>query len=150
MSIRLTPYVLSLIDWKNFAEDPLRRQYLPLGHELIPDHPELRLDSLRERDYSPVSGLIHRHPDAVLFLWTTSAMLEDAFAVIEDWGFNYKTSFIWDKVKHNMGHYNSVRHELLLVAGRGLRYQMSGAYSIVSWSRSGLQSTAQSPKYFTT
>ena len=57
--------------------------------------------------------------DAVLFLWTTSAMLEDAFAVIEDWGFEYKTSFIWDKVKHNMGHYNSVRHELLLVAGRG-------------------------------
>ncbi len=57
--------------------------------------------------------------DAVLFLWTTSAMLEDAFAVIQGWGFEYKTSFIWDKVKHNMGHYNSVRHELLLVAGRG-------------------------------
>ncbi len=57
--------------------------------------------------------------DAVLFLWATSPMLEDAFAVIRAWGFTYKTSFIWDKVKHNFGHYNSVRHELLLVCTRG-------------------------------
>jgi N6-adenosine-specific RNA methylase IME4 len=27
--------------------------------------------------------------------------------------------FIWDKVKHNFGHYNSVRHELLLLCTRG-------------------------------
>jgi N6-adenosine-specific RNA methylase IME4 len=35
------------------------------------------------------------------------------------WGFEYKTSFVWDKVKHNYGHYNSVRHEILLVCTRG-------------------------------
>src|SRR4030095_7531257 len=35
------------------------------------------------------------------------------------WGFEYKTAFIWDKVKHNYGHYNSVRHELLLIATKG-------------------------------
>jgi len=57
--------------------------------------------------------------DAVLFLWATSPMLEDAFNVIRAWGFAYKTSFVWDKVKHNFGHYNSVRHEFLLVATRG-------------------------------
>ena len=57
--------------------------------------------------------------DAVLFLWTTSPMLEDAFKVIGAWGFKYKASFVWDKVKHNMGHYNSVRHEFLLVCTRG-------------------------------
>jgi len=57
--------------------------------------------------------------DAVLFLWTTSPMLEDAFAVIRAWGFSYKTSFVWDKVAHNFGHYNSVRHEMLLVCTRG-------------------------------
>jgi len=57
--------------------------------------------------------------DAVLFLWTTSPMLEVAFTVIKAWGFAYKTSFVWDKVKHNMGHYNSVRHEFLLVCTRG-------------------------------
>jgi len=57
--------------------------------------------------------------DAVLFLWTTSPLLEDSFKVINSWGFKYKTSFVWDKVKHNMGHYNSVRHELLLICTKG-------------------------------
>lgn len=57
--------------------------------------------------------------DSVLFLWVTSPLLEDAFVVIKSWGFKYKTSFVWDKVKHNMGHYNSVRHEFLLIATKG-------------------------------
>jgi len=57
--------------------------------------------------------------NAVLFLWTTSPHLEESFEVIRGWGFQYKTSFVWDKVKHNMGHYNSVRHEFLLVCVRG-------------------------------
>jgi len=26
---------------------------------------------------------------------------------------------VWDKIKHNMGHYNSVRHEFLLICTRG-------------------------------
>ena len=57
--------------------------------------------------------------DAVLFLWCTSPHLPEAFPVIEAWGFEYKASFVWDKIKHNMGHYNSVRHEFLLIAVRG-------------------------------
>ena len=68
MSISLTPYILSLIAWDDFAADPLRRQYLPIAGELIPDHPKLRLDPLLEKDYSPVPGLTHRHQNAVLFL----------------------------------------------------------------------------------
>jgi N6-adenosine-specific RNA methylase IME4 len=57
--------------------------------------------------------------NAVLFLWVTSPLLFEAAAVIAAWGFRYKASFVWDKVKHNMGHYNSVRHEFLLVCTRG-------------------------------
>lgn len=57
--------------------------------------------------------------NAVLFLWVTSPILEESFDVIKAWGFEYKSSFVWDKIKHNMGHYNSVRHELLLVCVRG-------------------------------
>lgn len=57
--------------------------------------------------------------NAVLFLWTTSPQLEDSFRVINAWGFKYKSSFIWDKISHAMGHYNSVRHEFLLIATRG-------------------------------
>lgn len=58
-------------------------------------------------------------PDAVLFLWVTSPLLFECAPIIEAWGFKYKTSFVWDKVKHNMGHYNSVRHEFLLICTRG-------------------------------
>lgn len=57
--------------------------------------------------------------NAVLFLWVTSPLLERSFAIMSAWGFDYKTSFVWDKVKHNMGHYNSVRHELLLIGTKG-------------------------------
>lgn len=57
--------------------------------------------------------------DAVLFLWVTSPILEESFQVVNAWGFKYKAAFIWDKVNHNMGHYNSVRHELLLICTRG-------------------------------
>jgi len=57
--------------------------------------------------------------DAVLFLWVTSPLLEECFEVIRSWGFEYKTSIIWDKDAHNVGHYVSVRHELLLICTRG-------------------------------
>jgi len=57
--------------------------------------------------------------DCVLFLWATCPLLEDAIALQKAWGFRYKTHFVWDKVKHNMGHYNSVRHELLLLCTKG-------------------------------
>lgn len=57
--------------------------------------------------------------EAVLFIWVTSPLLEDVFKVIRAWGFRYKSSFVWDKVAHNMGHYNSVRHEFLLICTKG-------------------------------
>lgn len=65
----------------------------------------------------PVEALCES--DAVLFLWVTSPLLLESAPVITAWGFVYKASFVWDKVKHNVGHYNSVRHELLLVCTRG-------------------------------
>lgn len=57
--------------------------------------------------------------NAVLFLWATTPVMEEALQVVRAWGFTYKAQFIWDKIKHNMGHYNSVRHELLLICTRG-------------------------------
>jgi N6-adenosine-specific RNA methylase IME4 len=57
--------------------------------------------------------------NSVLFIWVTSPKLNEVWDIITAWGFEYKTSFVWDKVKHNYGYYNSVRHELLLVCGRG-------------------------------
>ena len=68
MAVRVSPYLLSLIDWSNPYEDPLRRQFIPLGSTRLPDHPKLRFDSLDEQGDSPVPGLTHRYPDKALFL----------------------------------------------------------------------------------
>ena len=65
----------------------------------------------------PVKGIVA--DDAVLFIWITSPLLAECWPVIAAWGFKYKASFVWDKVRPNFGHYNSVRHELLLIATRG-------------------------------
>lgn len=58
-------------------------------------------------------------PDAILFLWATSPLLEDALKVISAWGFTYKTSAVWDKEIMGMGYYFRIQHELLLVATKG-------------------------------
>lgn len=68
MSLRISPYLMSLIDWNEPATDPLRIQFLPMGSRMLPDHPELTLDSLHEQEDSPVPGLTHRYADRALFL----------------------------------------------------------------------------------
>jgi lysine 2,3-aminomutase len=68
MSVRVSPYIVSLIDWERPHEDPLRTQFFPLASRLLPDHPKLGLDSLHEQADAPVAGLTHRYPDKALFL----------------------------------------------------------------------------------
>ncbi len=71
MSIRLNPYMMDLIDWRNAETDPIRRQFLPMLSEIEPDHPCMSVDSLEERNTSPAPNLVHRYPDKVLFLVTS-------------------------------------------------------------------------------
>ena len=54
MALRISPYLLSLIDWRDPYGDPIRTQFLPLRSQQQPDHPMLRLDSLHEQEDSPV------------------------------------------------------------------------------------------------
>jgi len=61
----------------------------------------------------------HIQENAVLFLWVTWPILEESFKIIKAWGFKYKTGWCWDKVKHVMGHYSSVRSELVLLGIKG-------------------------------
>lgn len=70
MAMRITPYVLNLIDWSNFVQDPIRKQFIPIGSEILPSHPLLERDSLNERASSPVEGLVHRYRDKVLIFAT--------------------------------------------------------------------------------
>ena len=68
MTARVTPYLLSLMDWEDPFNCPIRKQFLTLASHLKPDHPMMRFDSLNEQDDSPIKGLTHRYEDKVLFL----------------------------------------------------------------------------------
>ena len=68
MALRISPYLLGLVDWQNPYHDPIRTQFLPVASQQVADHPELKLDSLHEQKDSPVAGLTHRYSDKALFL----------------------------------------------------------------------------------
>ena len=68
MAVRVTPYLLSLIDWEDPWNDPIRTQFIPVASSMGKDHPMLSLDSLHEQEDAPVPGLTHRYPDKALFL----------------------------------------------------------------------------------
>ena len=57
--------------------------------------------------------------DAVLFLWATCPLLPEALQVVKAWGFTYKTLYVWDKRRRNLGHYHNASAEMLIVATRG-------------------------------
>lgn len=79
MNIRITPYVFSLIDWDQAVDDPLRKQFLPIASQMLPDHPYYLADSLYEDVDSPVPMLTHRYPDKVLFLPLTTCPVYCAY-----------------------------------------------------------------------
>lgn len=73
LKMRITPYYMSLVD-ETDPNDPIRLQCVPQAYELI-GCPEESLDCLHEEGSSPVRGLVHRYPDRVLFLATSSCYM---------------------------------------------------------------------------
>jgi N6-adenosine-specific RNA methylase IME4 len=73
----------------------------------------------------PVSEITSEN--AVLFLWITFPMLNQAFRVIEAWGFNYKTvAFVWVKLNRiarslfwGLGFWTRANAEVCLLATKG-------------------------------
>ena len=64
-AIAVTPEVAALID-PDDPLDPIARQYIPSGEELV-GQPDERPDPIGDEARSPVSGIVHRYPDRVLF-----------------------------------------------------------------------------------
>ncbi len=65
--LSITPYYASLIDKKNYREDPIFKQAFPNPAELEISKCDMR-DPLHEDKDSPTKGITHRYPDRVLFL----------------------------------------------------------------------------------
>ena len=73
----------------------------------------------------PVNGLIH--PDGChLYLWATNNHLQDAFKVINAWGFEYITTITWMKDRPGLGQYfrGITEHCLFAVTKKRLPYKV--------------------------
>jgi len=68
LPVGITPYYASLLDPEN-PDQPLRKTVVMVEDEFFRS-PEEEPDPLNEDGDSPVSGLVHRYPDRVLFLVT--------------------------------------------------------------------------------
>jgi lysine 2,3-aminomutase len=64
-AVAVTPDVAALID-PDDPLDPIARQYIPQREELVAQ-PNEKPDPIGDDAHSPVSGIVHRYPDRVLF-----------------------------------------------------------------------------------
>jgi len=75
--------------------------------------------------------------NAVLFLWSTNPFLQDALAVVEAWGFEYKTNMVWVKTNRiakgqGSGFYVWGHHELLFICTKGSKVPVAKGRTQVS------------------
>lgn len=64
-AVAITPALAELID-KSDPDDPIARQFVPSANELAMQRGE-NADPIGDHPHSPVSGIVHRYPDRVLF-----------------------------------------------------------------------------------
>src|ERR1700744_4241927 len=64
-AVAVTPQIAELIDPDN-PDDPIARQFIPTADELA-THPGENADPIGDHAHSPVTGIVHRYPDRVLF-----------------------------------------------------------------------------------
>jgi N6-adenosine-specific RNA methylase IME4 len=78
----------------------------------------------------PISELVA--DDAHLHLWTTNAFIKESFDLIDAWGFEYRSMFIWVKPQMGIGNYWRVSHEIMLLGIRGNAKRFNDR-SLKSW-----------------
>jgi N6-adenosine-specific RNA methylase IME4 len=96
--------------------------YSAKGLERTPDqhYPTLTDDEIANFKIDGLTVPEIAHKDAALLLWCTSSnMLRAADIMVNRWGFEYKTSAIWDKGKTGLGLVFRNQHEVLLYGTRG-------------------------------
>ena len=64
-AVAVTPDIAALID-PDDPDDPIARQFIPSAEELVCT-PGESADPIGDDAHSPVSGIVHRYPDRVLF-----------------------------------------------------------------------------------
>ena len=96
-----------------YADPPWEYQFVSDNADAIENHyPTMNLQAICDMK-------IPASKNCLLLMWTTAPKLEEAFKVINAWGFTYKTNAVWDKETIGMGYWFRGQHEHLLVATKG-------------------------------
>jgi N6-adenosine-specific RNA methylase IME4 len=85
---------------------------------------------------------------SMIHLWTTDAFLEDAFGVMRAWGFERKSTLIWEKPQMGLGNYYRLTHEYLLLGTRGGAQFPDGQHGHRSILRVDREKHSQKPELF--
>lgn len=95
-----------------YADPPWKYKYVALDGNAETQYPTMQLKDICDLE-------IPSAKDAILFLWATNPLLQEALEVIKAWGFTYKTNIVWIKNGLGVGHYVRGDHELLLIGKKG-------------------------------
>jgi N6-adenosine-specific RNA methylase IME4 len=90
----------------------------------------------------PISELAAN--DSHLHLWTTNSFLPEAIKLLEGWGFEYRSNFVWVKPGMGIGNYWRCTHEILLTGIRGKAKRFQDA-SLRSWGQYARCEHSQKP-----
>jgi N6-adenosine-specific RNA methylase IME4 len=90
-------------------------------HHRLARYPTMTLGDIAELPVAKITK-----PTAHLYLWCPNALLPDGLAIMEAWGFGYKSNLVWHKVRKDggsdgrgVGFYFRNVTELLLFGVRG-------------------------------
>lgn len=95
-AVAVTPAVAALID-KADPNDPIARQYIPSADELV-TQPGEDADPIGDNTHSPVSGIVHRYPDRVLFKLVHVCAVYCRFCFRREMVGPGKDTGLWDEV----------------------------------------------------
>jgi len=67
-------------------------------HKRLARYGTMTLDDIKNLPVESIAA-----PTAHLYLWVPNALLPDGLAVMQAWGFNYKSNIVWHKIRKDGG-----------------------------------------------
>ena len=101
-----------------YADPPWRYRNNRTGGSMLPQDHHYPKMTTEEICALPICDIADKN--CALFLWATVPMMEDAFKVLEAWGFKYKTMLFWRKIMSwGMGFWYRGQVEVLILGIKG-------------------------------
>ena len=90
-------------------------------HKRLNRYPTMDLEDIKAM---PVNEVVDER--AHLYMWVPNALLPDGLAVMEAWGFKYKSNIIWYKIRKDGGPDRAGRRLLLSQRDGGPAFRRTG------------------------